>query len=223
MSAPIECSIGASQIAAILGIDRFCAPEQLWRRMCGFDPPEPENEHMARGKFLEAGLCDWWCYLAKAERRERLYAQHGVVLGNGQLRVTHPEFPWCRATPDIVAECMPVRGDVRVLIAADTKCPSSGRKKLGEQWVAAWQESTQTAPLGYCAQSTFQVGVLRAAGVPVVAGELAAGPLWGKMERVLVPYDGEFFALMLERASVFRECVLAKKPLPSEFQQETES
>lgn len=225
-AAPVECVIGASQIAAIIGIDRFQTAEQLYRRMLGLEPWEPENEHMKRGKYLEPGLCAWWCDLAQAERREMYFSGRGVVLGNGQLQVWHPELPWARATADVVADAVPVGGDPhakgRVLLAVDIKSPRSDGKKVGETWVKVWDEKAQLAPPQYVAQSTFQQGVLRAAGVPVVAGELAAGPVWGNLIRVAVPFDAEFFALMLERAAEFRECVLQRKPLPSHFMQQEE-
>lgn len=223
-AAPVECVIGASQIAAIVGIDRFQTAEQLYRRMLGLEPYEPENEHMKRGKHLEAGLCAWWCDLAHAERREAQYAKCGAVLGNGQLQVWHPEHPWARATADVVADAVPVGGDPhaksRVLLAVDTKCPRSDGKKVGDAWVKVWDEATQRAPEQYVAQSTFQQGVLRAAGVPVVAGELAAGPLWGNLVRVAVPFDAEFFALMLSLAAEFRAAVVERRPLPSRFTKE---
>ena len=203
--------IGASQIAAILGIDRFQTAEQLFRRMLGLEPREPENEHMVRGQMLEDGLCRWWAHLARAERRETQHRSAGRILDNGQLQVRHPELPWARATPDLIALGYPVGSSDSdgMLLAVDVKCPNSGRVKVGEQWVASWSEATQTAPRGYVVQSIYQQGVLRAAGVPVEAGELAAGPLWGRLERVAVPFDAELFALTLTRATAFRACVLA--------------
>lgn len=219
-AAPVECVIGASQIAAIIGIDRFQTAEQLYRRMLGLEPWEPENEHMKRGKYLEPGLCAWWADLASAERRELHYASRGVVLGNGQLQARHPEHPWARATADVVAEALPIGRDQRALLAVDIKSPRSDGKKVGETWVKTWDEKAQVAPEQYVAQSTFQQGVLRAAGVPVVAGELAAGPVWGNLIRVAVPFDAEFFALMLSLAAEFRECVLERRPLPSHFTKE---
>jgi hypothetical protein len=56
----------------------------------------------------------------------------------------------------------------------------------------------------------------------VTSGELAAGPLWGDLIRVAVAFDAEFFALMLERASIFRDCVLSGAPLPADFTQENQ-
>lgn len=201
--------IGASQIAAILGIDRFTTPEQLFARMTGAAPAEPENPDMKRGKHLEGGLCAWWCDLASATRQETHFASRGVVLGNGQLQVMHPLFPWARATADVVAECLPVNSTTRALVACDTKCPRSDGKKVGDEWVKVWSQSAQAAPLSYIAQSTYQVGVLRAAGVPVEIGELAAGPCWGELIRVAVPFDAEVFADILGAAERFRACVLA--------------
>jgi hypothetical protein len=210
-------TIGASQIAAILGLDPFKSAAQLYGEMTGVATPSPENENMKRGKHLEPGLCSWWCDVADATRCETRYASRGVVLGNGQLQVLHPQHTWARATPDIVSEAMGVGSEVKQLIATDVKCPSSTRKKIGEAWVDSWSETAQVAPEHYVAQSTFQQGVLRAVGVPVEVGELAAGPSWGRLIRVAVPFDAEFFELMLARAAEFRECVITRRPLPSHF------
>lgn len=202
--------IGASQIAAILGIDPFKTAAQLFDEMTGRAPPDPENEHMKRGKFMEPGLCAWWVDLAGATRCEARYARNGTVLGNGQLQVFHPEHRWMRATPDIIAD---VGG---VTVAVDVKCPSSTRRQVDGVWVDAWSETKALAPLHYIAQSTYQQGVLLAAGVLVARGELAAGPSWGKLIRVPVPYDAEVFADMLTTAERFRACVLAGE-LTAEF------
>lgn len=221
-----EVVVGASQIAAILGIDRFTTAEQLYRRMRGEEPWEPENDDMARGKHLEPGLCSWWLQLARGSRRENdLRMNHGVdgVMHGDQLRVLHPTMRWARATPDMIAFGNLPGADSPQLLAVDVKCPRSDGKKVGEEWVRVWSEKDQVAPAGYLAQSIWQQGVLRAAGVPVEAGELAAGPVWGNLIRVAVPFDAEFFALMLERASVFRECVMSGAPLPSEFQPQGEA
>lgn len=203
--------IGASQIAAILGIDRFTTAEQLYRRFLGLEPWEPENKDMKRGKFLEGGLCAWWLDLSKAERRETDFERRGVLLPSGQLEVRHSALGWARATPDMVVE-----RDGQ-LLAVDVKCPRAEGKKVGDVWVKTWHQASGTAPASYVAQSIFQQGVLRSAGVPVVAGELAAGPLWGELIRVAVPFDAEFFDDMLALASEFYAAVVGRKPLPSHF------
>lgn len=46
--------IGASHAAAIMGIDPWTTPYQLWRRMLDLDPWPEENEDMRRGKELES-------------------------------------------------------------------------------------------------------------------------------------------------------------------------
>lgn len=206
-----DVRIGASQISAILGIDRFTTAEQLYRRFLGLEPWEPENKDMKRGKFMEPALCAWWLDLSNAERKETDFERCGVILQNRQLEVRHSALSWVKATPDMVA----LRDGQ--LLAVDVKSPRAEGKKVGGEWVKTWHQASGTAPAGYVAQSIFQQGVLRSAGVPVVAGELAAGPLWGELIRVAVPFDAEFFADMLALATEFYAAVVGRKPLPSHF------
>lgn len=45
--------IGASEAAAIMGVDPWTTPYMLWRRKLDLDPPIEENEAMKKGKTLE--------------------------------------------------------------------------------------------------------------------------------------------------------------------------
>lgn len=224
-------TIGASEIAAVLGVDPWTTPQQLWERKRGLTVFEG-NEATRRGQYFEPALCAWWLDLAKGERNEQMQLRSGCRMVNGQLQVRHPVHTFARATPDMVATCVPVRWpngaqldprNDRCVLAVDVKNPASQSvPQVGGGWRKIWDDATQTAPLQYRCQSMYQVGVLQAAGVSVVAGELAAGPFFGKLIRVLVEPDPEWFALALERAEEFLTYVKSGEPLPPSFSTQTE-
>lgn len=80
--------IGASDVAAILGISPFASPWSVWADKCGLLPPEPENEYMAAGRWLEAAIGPWFAH------------ETGLTVAGEQSWCSHPEIPWARATPD---------------------------------------------------------------------------------------------------------------------------
>lgn len=221
--------IGASEISAVMGNDPWKSPQELYEAK-RTSLVEPENPHMARGRILEPALCNWWLYLSQGENQAARYAvTAGALLkGNGQLEVRHPRYPWARATPDLIAFAEPIRQpkdaelnpfvSQKTLISVDVKAPTSqSRKVAGGAWEKVWNEETQTAPFHYREQVIYQQGVLRAAGIPVAAGELGAGPFFGKLHRVAVDYDDEYFSICLARAGEFLEFLNAGQPLPESF------
>lgn len=221
-------TIGASEIAAVLGLDRFTTPRQLWERKTGRAPPFTGNPDTVRGKHLEASLCSWGLELADGVRKEDEWENsHSTVLPNGQIEAWHPTRTFARATPDLLATLVPVRWPAsepldpsrsHLLCCVDVKAPRSDRRKVtGGGYERVWSEAEQVAPIGYQAQVTYQVGVLRACGVPAVAGELWAGPFNGELARVAVPFDEALFALMLDRAEAFLDLVVRDVPPPDDF------
>ena len=46
-------TIGASEIAAVLGVHPYLTPYELWARKSGLAPPEADNKQMRRGRLLE--------------------------------------------------------------------------------------------------------------------------------------------------------------------------
>jgi len=212
----LNLEVGASDIAAILGIDPFKTAQELWRQRVDNKPFEG-NEATRRGQHLEAGLCAWWLDLAKGESVAKQMAVHGVLLENGQLQLRHPAHEWARATPDLIARCAPITLSDIGLVVVDVKCPSTQSRKAGDVWIKVWDENRQWAPIGYRAQSLWQIGVAQAAGIPVVGGELAAGPFFGRLHRVFVTPDPEFFSMALERAEEWLDCVKRGVELPESF------
>jgi len=70
----IATTVGASEIAAILGQDPYRTAADVWRSKVEGERLEL-NEHMVRGICLENGLLDWWERLdgRKLERRQKLF------------------------------------------------------------------------------------------------------------------------------------------------------
>lgn len=50
---PLTPSIGGSDVGAILGVNPWTSPLQVWRRIVGLDPPQPDNPSMAEGRAME--------------------------------------------------------------------------------------------------------------------------------------------------------------------------
>jgi hypothetical protein len=81
--------IGGSEIAAILGLDAFSGPLDVWlAKVEGYQ--RPVNDDMLRGLCLEAGIADWYG------------RQHQVALDTC-ARLAHATAPHAFATPDRLA------------------------------------------------------------------------------------------------------------------------
>lgn len=52
--------IGASEVAAVVGLSPWETPYQLWRRKLGLDPPLEENSAMKLGHYLEDAVARLW-------------------------------------------------------------------------------------------------------------------------------------------------------------------
>ena len=79
--------IGASEIAAIAGINPWKAPIDVWLDKTGKTERQPENKKMALGHWMEPVICG-------------LYAEdQGCELVECPT-VQHPDHPWALATPD---------------------------------------------------------------------------------------------------------------------------
>jgi putative phage-type endonuclease len=52
--------MSASKIAAVMGLSPYESRFSLWHRMCGQLAPEPQNDAMSRGHYLEPGIRAWF-------------------------------------------------------------------------------------------------------------------------------------------------------------------
>lgn len=80
--------IGGSDIAALMGISPWSSPWSVWADKCGLLPPEPENEYMAAGRWLESAIAPWFTDLT------------GLHVAGEQTWSTHKVKEWARCTPD---------------------------------------------------------------------------------------------------------------------------
>lgn len=82
-----QTGVGASEVAAIVGVSEYEGALDVYLRKTGLVEPKPENEFMRWGNKLEA--------VVATEYAERL----GVVLDTSDT-VRHPVNEWALATPD---------------------------------------------------------------------------------------------------------------------------
>lgn len=130
-----RAGLGASDVAAVLGISPWASPYTVWLDKTGQRADE-DNEAMEAGRMLEPAIGPWF------EQRTGL-----VVMGE-QMWCTHPDKPWARATLDgVVAES-----------AESTFADALGglEIKTTSEPPAKWEEAI---PPYYCAQAQFQMFV----------------------------------------------------------------
>ncbi len=103
--------IGGSEIGALLGMDPFAGPLDVWlRKVEGFAPVV--NTDMERGTFLEQGVADWYAH------------RIGLSLINLNDTLRHKSRPLMLATPDRLA----LIDSAHRLISI--KCP----RRAGDSW-----------------------------------------------------------------------------------------
>lgn len=89
--------IGASEIAAVAGLNPYASPWDVWLRKTGQAPDVEQNEPMEWGNRLEPAI------------RQKYVDQTKEVVEVPSASVFHNVIPWARATPDGVA-LAPFRG-----------------------------------------------------------------------------------------------------------------
>jgi putative phage-type endonuclease len=80
--------IGASDVAAILGLSPWASPWSVWADKAGLLPPLPDDEVMAAGRWLEAAIGPWFTH------------ETGLHVAGEQTWCTHPEHEHHRCTVD---------------------------------------------------------------------------------------------------------------------------
>jgi len=81
-------TVGASEINTICGLNKFKTRLQLWAEKTGRAEPEPENEYMRLGTYMEPFIVQMF---------ER--AQNAAVI-RPDCMYRHPELEWATCTPD---------------------------------------------------------------------------------------------------------------------------
>lgn len=88
---------GASSVAALLGLDEYCTPWELWARLRGIAPDIEDNEAMEAGRRSEPWNCEWY-----ADKIELKPGQHMLHGNKGGLMIDHPTDPLAACSPDLV-------------------------------------------------------------------------------------------------------------------------
>jgi len=101
-----EAGIGASEVAAILGLSPWETPFSLWLRKTKQAPPVEENDAMRRGHYLEDAVVQWWMH----ETGEQV-----IKASAADIIYVHPEHPFMRVTPDRI-----VKGRKKILEVKST-------------------------------------------------------------------------------------------------------
>ena len=147
-------SVGASEIACVLGVSPFATPFQLWCRKRGHVGPMADNAMLRRGRLMEPSMVAWlaqehemnvcnprkW-YLDTDERISATpdafyWAKSGAPIGNGLVEfkvVAEPEFRkhWIDEAGDVVA---PIHYRLQALAGA--KLTGAVEAKIGV-WVVS--------------------------------------------------------------------------------------
>lgn len=90
-----EKGIGASEVAAILGLSPWDTPFSLWLKKTHQAEPEPENFAMRRGHYLEDAVVQWW----QDETGEKV-----IKASAADIIYVHPDYDFMRVTPDRIVK-----------------------------------------------------------------------------------------------------------------------
>jgi hypothetical protein len=167
-------TIGASDIAGILGLSPWQTPAQVWARMRGLTPPSESNA-MRRGQTLELGILIEYAerndlsfyprWSANERHIRRVSAPHrrGLYRGppysdDGATRVVHPTIEWATCRPDAY-EIEAETGITRLVEVKTTRSFSD--------WQTA--DGTPILPPAYFVQVQWQMAVTGVAETVVEA------------------------------------------------------
>lgn len=94
-----KATIGASEIAAIMGASPFASPIDVWLQKTGRSKGFSGNRATLAGHYLEAPI------LAMYADETKSVVVHPEVVWSGSLggMLTHPDLPFVSATPDGIA------------------------------------------------------------------------------------------------------------------------
>lgn len=128
-------TMSASKVAAALGLSPYESPFSLWHRMADLIPAQDDAPHLARGHYLEDGICRWFV------------DQHpGWTIQPGGSWARHDNELYT-ASPDrlTITDSSELRG-LEVKTAADDN-----------EW---GEPGTDQIPVGYRAQCMWQMDVV---------------------------------------------------------------
>lgn len=189
--------IGASEIGALVGLDRFKSPIDVYLEKVGLAEPVEENFHMERGTFLEDGARRWY-----AKRTGRL------VQMPTPLTLRSPTHPHVLASPDGIVFNPDNRGAETL---ADLAAPLCALEiKIPSRFTFAdWGEpGTDEVPKYHVPQMTIEAHVL---GVTATDAALCVDDLM----IYTLPFNEKLCEHLCEAAERFwRDHVEPRRPPP---------
>jgi putative phage-type endonuclease len=181
-----EGFVGASEIAAVVGVSRWKKPIDVWLEKTGRAPPELENPRANIGLRAEETLFDWWIEDTGTPR----------VLCRRGRSVRHPTVNCAGCTPDFIVDS-PDRQCVKLV---QMKC-------VGVRMAMDWPEDE--IPADVECQVQYELECTEADSADVVAW------LGGTDFRIIaVERDEEFGAMLTRGAQSFWSCVERDEPPP---------
>lgn len=87
--------VGASEVGALLGLSPYETPFGLYLKKTGQIEPEPENEAMKMGHYLEPVVAQLW---------EEATGEKVIKASAADIIYVHPEYDFMRATPDRIVK-----------------------------------------------------------------------------------------------------------------------
>lgn len=185
--------IGASEIAAVVGLSPWQGPHDIWERKTGRAPPQIGTDALLFGTIMEPAIISYW--RARTGRRVKYVGRH-------QRTYVHPANPLCVATPDGLIQ----PGDVNLEV-----------KTYGFRVAHHWGEpGTDEIPEYYLAQCVWQMAATERSRTLVLASHER------DLDEYHVLYDADFYAAMAEVAAKFwRDYVQTDTPPPADHRERT--
>lgn len=181
--------IGASEIAAVLGLNPYRSPYQLFEEKTGEAAPFAGNEATRWGQIVEPAILA--AYTEKT----------GATIHIPPASLYHPSLEWARATPDAVviadSALPPERGNWAHLVQA---------KNTGYWTGKSWSDAPPVHVVIQVQWELFVTGLSRGDAVASIGGEF---PTIFRIDR-----DETLIAGAVEAATAFWECVQGKKAPP---------
>lgn len=162
---------GGSEIGALLGVDPFSGPLDVYLKKTEPDWVAPENEDMLRGSFLEDGVAQWYAH-----------RHPGEALTRFESTLRHATRPLALATPDRVTD-----GGRLISI----KCP----RRAGDAW---GDHGSQVCPERAVLQLQQEDAILCSLGHPILPVFHLAALVDGDLRVYEVERDLELQAMILD-------------------------
>lgn len=94
-------SIGGSKAAAILGLDPYKTPYDVWAEMTGRkERPDPFSWNFIRGQWLEEGIAGMFSTLSRSEMPNPDTGYKIIKASADPVVYYHPEYEFIAGTPD---------------------------------------------------------------------------------------------------------------------------